>query len=87
MPAPLLPLLLRALLSRLLPPLARAARRRLRPPRPLLRRLAQRLRSRAAREALLGCLLLVLSQPQPPEAAEPSPAGRRERGAGLGAPK
>ncbi|KAG8512093.1 Equilibrative nucleoside transporter 1 [Galemys pyrenaicus] len=54
MPAPLLPLLLRTLLSRLLLPVARLARQHLLP---LLRRLARRLGSQDMREALLGCLL------------------------------
>ncbi|XP_023576198.1 protein myomixer [Octodon degus] len=67
MPAPLLPLLLRTLLSRLLLPLARLARQHLLP---LLRRLAHRLGSQDTRDAVLGCLLLILSQQHPPDARE-----------------
>ncbi|XP_040838919.1 protein myomixer [Ochotona curzoniae] len=83
MPAPLLPLLLRTLLSRLLLPAARLARQYLLP---LLRRLAQRLGSQGTREALLGCLLFVLSQRQPPEASGEASrvADRSERRNELG---
>ncbi|XP_042636258.1 protein myomixer [Orycteropus afer afer] len=76
MPAPLLPLLLRGLLSRLLLPAARLARQRLLP---LLRRLARHLGSQDIREALLGCLLFVLSQRHPPDAAEASRVAHAER--------
>ncbi|ELW65617.1 Equilibrative nucleoside transporter 1 [Tupaia chinensis] len=76
MPAPLFPLLLRMLSARLLLPAARLARQYLVP---LLRRLARRLGSQDLREALLGCLLFVLSQRHPPDAAEASPVDRRER--------
>uniref|UniRef100_A0A8C3WSL2 Myomixer, myoblast fusion factor n=1 Tax=Catagonus wagneri TaxID=51154 RepID=A0A8C3WSL2_9CETA len=80
MPAPLLPLLLRTLLARLLLPAARLARRRLLP---LLRQLARRLGSHDMREALLGCLLFILSQRHPPDAAtatgEASRVARLER--------
>ncbi|KAM8998726.1 protein myomixer [Sarcophilus harrisii] len=64
MPVPLLPLLLRTLLSRLLLPTARLARKHLVP---LLRRLAQRLGSQETRQALLGCLLYVLSVRNQPD--------------------
>ncbi|XP_057556392.1 protein myomixer isoform X2 [Hippopotamus amphibius kiboko] len=76
MPAPLLPLLLRTLLARLLLPAARLARQHLLP---LLRRLARRLGSQDTREALLGCLLFVLSQRHPPDAGEASGVARLER--------
>ncbi|XP_023422417.1 protein myomixer [Cavia porcellus] len=79
MPAPLLPLLVRTLLSRLLLPAARLARQHLLP---LLRRLAQRLGSQDTRDAVLGCLLLVLSQQHPPDAREASrvdPEEQKER--------
>ncbi|KAM6182709.1 protein myomixer [Erethizon dorsatum] len=69
MPAPLLPLLLRTLLSRLLLPAARLARQHLLP---LLHRLAQRLGSQDMRDAVLGCLLLILSQRHPPDTREDS---------------
>ncbi|XP_017652630.1 protein myomixer [Nannospalax galili] len=69
MPAPLLPMLLRSLLSRLLLPAVRLARQHLLP---LLRRLAHQLSSQNMREALLGCLLLVLSQQHPQDAGEAS---------------
>ncbi|XP_043859344.1 protein myomixer [Dromiciops gliroides] len=65
MPVPLLPLLLRTLLSRLLLPAARLARKHLVP---LLRRLAQRLGSQETRQALLGCLLYALSLRNQPDA-------------------
>ncbi|XP_024898305.1 protein myomixer [Pteropus alecto] len=76
MPVPLLPLLLRMLLSRLLLPAARLARQHLLP---LLRRLARRLGSQNTREALLGCLLFVFSQGHPPDAEEASRVARPER--------
>lgn len=76
MPAPLLPLLLRTLLSRLLLPAARLARRHFLP---LLRRLARRLGSQDVREALLGCVLLILSQRHPPDAEEASRVAGQER--------
>ncbi|XP_036103720.1 protein myomixer [Molossus molossus] len=76
MPAPLLPLLLRMLLSRLLLPAARLARQHLLP---LLRQLARRLGSRDVREALLGCLLFVLSQRHSPDTGEISRGARPER--------
>ncbi|XP_045861542.1 protein myomixer [Meles meles] len=76
MPAPLLPLLLRTLLSRLLLPAARLARRHFLP---LLRRLARRLGSQDVREALLGCVLFILSQRHPPDAEEASRVASRER--------
>ncbi|XP_021115079.1 uncharacterized LOC101929726 homolog [Heterocephalus glaber] len=79
MPAPLLPLLLRTLLSRLLLPAARLARQHLLP---LLRRLAQRLGSQDVRDAVLGCLLLILSQRHSPDTGEASrvdPEEWRER--------
>ncbi|XP_031290476.1 protein myomixer [Camelus dromedarius] len=76
MPAPLLPLLLRTLLARLLMPAVRLARRHLLP---LLRRLARRLGSQDMREALLGCLLFILSQRHQPDAGEPSKVARLER--------
>ncbi|XP_020954451.1 protein myomixer [Phacochoerus africanus] len=80
MPAPLLPLLLRTLLARLLLPAARLARRHLLP---LLRRLARRLGSQDMREALLGCLVFLLSQRHPPDdaaaAGEASRVARLER--------
>ncbi|XP_077018046.1 protein myomixer [Tamandua tetradactyla] len=84
MPAPLLPLLLRALLSRLLLPAARLARQHLLP---LLGRLARRLGSQDMREALLGCLLFVLSQRHPPDAQEPSRVAHPERRERLAHPK
>ncbi|KAM4834728.1 protein myomixer [Thomomys bottae] len=84
MPAPLLPVLLRALLSRLLLPLARVARQHLLP---LLRRLAHRLGSQNVREALLGCLLFILSQQHPPEAEEASRMDQRDRRERLGPQK
>ncbi|XP_055982370.1 protein myomixer [Sorex fumeus] len=87
MPAPLLPLLLRMLLSRLLLPAARLARQHLLP---LLRGLASRLRSQSLREALLGCLLFILSQRHPPGAAataEASGGARPERKDRLAPPK
>ncbi|XP_027627873.1 protein myomixer [Tupaia chinensis] len=84
MPAPLFPLLLRMLSARLLLPAARLARQYLVP---LLRRLARRLGSQDLREALLGCLLFVLSQRHPPDAAEASPVDRRERRERLGPQK
>ncbi|XP_038616668.1 protein myomixer [Tachyglossus aculeatus] len=65
MPAPLLPLLLRTLLSRLLLPAARLARQRLLP---LARRLARRLRSEDTRRALLSCLVFALNLRRPPDA-------------------
>lgn len=76
MPAPLLPLLLRTLLSRLLLPAARLARQHLLP---LLRRLAHRLGSQDIREALLGCLLFILSQRHRPDAGETSRVAHPER--------
>ncbi|KAM5327095.1 protein myomixer [Glossophaga mutica] len=76
MPVPLLPLLLRMLLSRLLLPAARLARQHLLP---LLRQLARRLGSQGMREALLGCLLFVLSQRHPPDAGVASRAANPER--------
>ncbi|XP_068415450.1 protein myomixer [Eschrichtius robustus] len=76
MPTLLLPLLLRTLLARLLLPAARLARRHFLP---LLRRLAHRLGSQDMREALLGCLLFVLSQRHPPDAGEASRVARLER--------
>ncbi|XP_023402834.1 protein myomixer [Loxodonta africana] len=76
MPVPLLSLLLRALLSRLLLPAARLARQHLLP---LLRRLARRLGSQDMRQALLGCLLFVLSQQHPPDAGEASREALSER--------
>ncbi|XP_031203639.1 protein myomixer [Mastomys coucha] len=80
MPVPLLPLVLRSLLSRLLLPVARLARQHLLP---LLRRLARRLSSHDVREALLSCLLFVLSQQQPPsdsgEASRVDHSQRKER--------
>ncbi|KAM6185518.1 protein myomixer [Rhynchocyon petersi] len=76
MPAPLLSLLLRALLSRLLLPAARLARQYLLP---LLRRLAHRLGSQDIQQALLGCLVLILSQRHPPDAEEMSRVARSER--------
>ncbi|KFO36199.1 protein myomixer [Fukomys damarensis] len=78
MPAPLLMLLLRTLRSRLLPA-ARLARQHLLP---LLRRLAQCLRSQDVRDTVLGCLLFILSQRHSPDAGEASgadPEERRER--------
>lgn len=84
MPAPLLPLLLRTLLSRLLLPAARMARRRLLP---LLRQLARRLGSQDVREALLGCVLFVLSQRRPPDAEEASRVAGQERRERLAPPK
>ncbi|KAM8777415.1 protein myomixer [Rhynchonycteris naso] len=84
MPAPLLPLLLRTLLSRLLLPAARLARQRLLP---LLRRLARRLGSQDVREALLGCLLFVLSQRHQPDGGEASRVARPERRERLAPPK
>ncbi|XP_023368519.1 protein myomixer [Otolemur garnettii] len=84
MPAPLLPLLLRVLLSRLLLPAARLARQYLLP---LLRRLAHRLDSQDMREALLGCLLFILSQRHPPDAGEASRVDRLERKERLGSQK
>uniref|UniRef100_A0A8C6D4G8 Myomixer, myoblast fusion factor n=1 Tax=Moschus moschiferus TaxID=68415 RepID=A0A8C6D4G8_MOSMO len=84
MPAPLLPLLLRTLLARLLLPAAHLARQHLLP---LLRRLARRLGSRDLREALLGCLLFVLSQRRPPDAGEASRVARLERRERLASPK
>ncbi|XP_027806181.2 protein myomixer [Marmota monax] len=84
MPAPLLPLLLRGLLSRLLLPAARLARQHLLP---LLRRLARRLSSQDVREALLGCLLFILSQRHPPDAGETSRVDRLERRERLGPQK
>ena len=44
-----------------------------------LRRLARRLGSQDLREALLGCLLFVLSQRRPPDAGEASRVARLER--------
>ncbi|XP_030895503.1 protein myomixer [Leptonychotes weddellii] len=76
MPVPLLPLLLRTLTGRLLLPAARLARRHLLP---LLRRLARRLGSQDVRDALLGCVLFVLSQRRPPDAEEASRAAGQER--------
>ncbi|EPQ04443.1 protein myomixer [Myotis yumanensis] len=76
MPAPLLPLLLRMLLSRLLLPAARLARQHLLP---LLRRLARRLGSQDLREALLSCLLFILSQRHQPDTGEASRVARPER--------
>ncbi|KAL2791907.1 protein myomixer precursor [Daubentonia madagascariensis] len=84
MPAPLLPLLLRVLLSRLLLPAARLARQYLLP---LLRRLARRLGSQDMREALLGCLLFILSQRHPPDAGEASRVDHLERKERLGPQK
>ncbi|XP_054992445.1 protein myomixer [Sorex araneus] len=86
MPAPLLPLLLRMLLSRLLLPAARLARQHLLA---LLRGLASRLHSHNMREALLGCLLFILSQRHPPEAAaaEASRGAHAERKDRLAPPK
>ncbi|XP_027953685.1 protein myomixer [Eumetopias jubatus] len=84
MPVPLLPLLLRALVGRLLLPAARLARRHLLP---LLRRLARRLGSQDVREALLGCVLFVLSQRHPPDAEEASRAAGQERRERLAPPK
>lgn len=76
MPAPLLPLLLRVLLSRLLLPAARLARQHLLP---LLRRLARRLGSQDLREALLSCLLFLLSQRHQPDTGEASRVAHPER--------
>lgn len=76
MPVPVLPMLVRTLLARLLLPAARLARQHLLP---LLRRLAQRLGSHDMRDALLGCLLFVLSQRHPPDAEEASRVARPER--------
>lgn len=76
MPAPLLPLLLRMLLSRLLLPAARLARQHLLP---LLRRLARRLGSQDLREALLSCLLFILSQRHQPDSGEAPSVARPER--------
>ncbi|XP_029799166.1 protein myomixer [Suricata suricatta] len=76
MPIPLLPLLLRTLMSHLLLPATRLARRHLLP---LLRRLARRLGSQDVREALLGCLLFILSQSRPPDAEEVSRVAGQER--------
>ncbi|XP_060045865.1 protein myomixer [Erinaceus europaeus] len=76
MPAPLLPLLLRMLLSRLLLPAARLARQHLLP---LLRRVAHRLGAQDLREALLGCLLFLLSQRQQPDDGEVSKGAHLER--------
>uniref|UniRef100_A0A8C9AAM9 Myomixer, myoblast fusion factor n=1 Tax=Prolemur simus TaxID=1328070 RepID=A0A8C9AAM9_PROSS len=84
MPVPLLPLLLRVLLSRLLLPAARLARQYLLP---LLRRLARRLGSQDTREALLGCLLFILSQRHRPDAGEASRVDHLERKERLGSPK
>ncbi|XP_042528052.1 protein myomixer [Dipodomys spectabilis] len=84
MPAPLLPLLLRVLLSRLLLPLARAARQHLLP---LLRGLAHRLGSQNMREAVLGCLLFILSHQHPPEAGDTSRMDRRDRRERVGVQK
>nr|XP_045013749.1 protein myomixer [Jaculus jaculus]XP_045013750.1 protein myomixer [Jaculus jaculus] len=84
MPVPLLPLLFRTLLSRLLLPIVRLARQRLLP---LLHRLARRLSSQDVREALLGCLLFVLSQRNPPDAGEASRVDRPQRRERLGHPK
>ncbi|XP_037375709.1 protein myomixer [Talpa occidentalis] len=84
MPAPLLPLLLRMLLSRLLLPIARLTRRHLLP---LLRRLARRLGSQDMREALLGCLLFILSQRHSPDAGEASSKAHPERRERLAPPK
>ncbi|XP_025746179.1 protein myomixer [Callorhinus ursinus] len=84
MPVPLLPLLLRALVGRLLLPAARLARRHLLP---LLRRLARRLGSQDVREALLGCVLFVLSQRHPPDAEEASRAAGQERRERLAPPQ
>lgn len=84
MPAPLLPLLLRTLMSRLLLPATRLARRHLLP---LLRRLARRLGSQDVREALLGCLLFILSQSRPPDAEEVSRVAGQERRERLAPPK
>ncbi|XP_062952133.1 protein myomixer [Cynocephalus volans] len=84
MPAPLLPLLLRVLLSRLLLPAARLASHYLLS---LLRRLARRLGSQDMREILLGCLLFVLSQRHPSDAGEASRVDRTERREKLGPQK
>eukprot|EP00073_Rattus_norvegicus_P050062 XP_017452415.1 PREDICTED: uncharacterized LOC101929726 homolog isoform X1 [Rattus norvegicus] len=81
MPVPLLPLMLRSLLSRLLLPVARLARQHLLP---LLRRLARRLSSQDVREALLSCLLFVLSQQQPPDSGETSRVDHSQRKERLG---
>ncbi|XP_075410204.1 protein myomixer [Tenrec ecaudatus] len=80
MPVPLLSVLL----SRLLLPAARLARQHLLP---LLRRLARRLGSQDIREALLGCLLFVLSQRHPPDAGEASGVARSEKRERLAPPK
>ncbi|XP_019686213.2 protein myomixer [Felis catus] len=88
MPAPLLPLLLRTLMSRLLLPATRLARRHLLPLlRRLARRLARRLGSQDVREALLGCLLFILSQSRPPDAEEVSRVAGQERRERLAPPK
>ncbi|XP_039087055.1 protein myomixer [Hyaena hyaena] len=84
MPVPLLPLLLRTLMSHLLLPATRLARQHLLP---LLRRLARRLGSRDVREALLGCLLFILSQSRPPDAEEVSRVAGQERREKLAPPK
>nr|XP_035938656.1 protein myomixer isoform X1 [Halichoerus grypus] len=84
MPVPLLPLLLRTLAGRLLLPAARLARRHLLP---LLRRLARRLGSQDVRDALLGCVLFVLSQRRPPDAEEASRAAGQERRDRLAPPR
>ncbi|XP_021005792.1 protein myomixer [Mus caroli] len=84
MPVPLLPMVLRSLLSRLLLPVARLARQHLLP---LLRRLARRLSSQDMREALLSCLLFVLSQQQPPDSGEASRVDRSQRKERLGPQK
>lgn len=96
MPVPLLPLLLRSLLSRLRLPVVGLARQHLVPLLrrlarqhllPLLRRLARRLSSQDMREALLGCLLFVLRQQQPPDAGETSRVDHSQRKPRLGPQK
>ncbi|XP_049621172.1 protein myomixer [Suncus etruscus] len=85
MPVPLLPLLLRMFLSRLLLPAARLVRRHLLP---LLYGLARRLSSQDMREALLGCVLFILSQRHQPDAAEETPRiARPERRERIDTPK
>ncbi|XP_027241199.1 protein myomixer-like [Cricetulus griseus] len=84
MPAPLLPMLFRSLLSCLLLPVARLARQHLLP---LLCQLACQLSSQDKREALQGCLLFVLSLQQPPDAGEASRVDHSQRKERLGPQK
>ncbi|XP_020012665.1 protein myomixer [Castor canadensis] len=84
MPAPMFPLLLRALVSRLLLPAVRLARQHLLP---LLRQLARRLGSQDIRETVLGCLLFILSQQHPPDSGEATRVDRPERRERLGPQK